>query len=253
MRAVVLAGERPGGSPLAEAGDVPCKALLPVGDQPMLQRVLDALRHATAVDELIVCGPGVLSKIQGMDDVRVIPAADSPAQSVLKTLDALSDEAPVLVTTADHALLRAEIVDHFVSKAIASPADVTAGVARLELVREAYPQLKKTPHRLRGGAWCGCNLFLLQTPQARRAPEYWRRLEANRKRPWRAAGLIGWSFLLRYLLRTMTLEAATRHIGGRMGITVGTVELPFAEASVDVDSVADWEVVRRAVEVASKA
>ena len=253
MRAVILAGERPGENPLTAAGGVACKALLPIGDRSMLQRVLDALRRAETVDEIIVCGPAALSHHPGMNDTPLVAAAETPALSVLSALETLSDDEPVLVTTADHALLRAEIVDYFVSAANAAPADVTAGVARLELVRDAYPQRKKTPHRLRGGSWCGCNLFLMHTPAARAAPEYWRRVEANRKRPWRAAGIVGWSFLLRYLLRSMTLESATRHIANRMGINVQTVALPFAEAAVDVDSVADWEVVQRAVELASEA
>ena len=46
----------------------------------------------------------------------------------------------------------------------------------------------------------------MKTPRGRRAPEFWRRIAALRKRPWRAARVIGWGFLFRYLMRAMTLD-----------------------------------------------
>ena len=221
----------------------------------MIRRVVDALTSATSVGGLVMCGPAEdvvqsspeLQTLTRQDGVRWIAPATSPASSVLAALDALPDDAPVLVTTADHALLRPEIVDHFVQEAVALDADVVAGVARLDRVLLEYPELKKTPHRLKDAGWCGCNLFLMKTTRGRRAPEYWRQIEVLRKRPWRAARLIGWGFLFRYLMRTMTLEVATGHIAERMGAQVRTVELPFAEAAVDVDSEHDWQVIRHAV------
>ncbi|MCB1282652.1 MAG: hypothetical protein KDB18_14105, partial [Salinibacterium sp.] len=84
-----------------------------------------------------------------------------------------------------------------------------------------------------------------RTPAARSAADYWRRVEANRKRPWRAARLIGWRFLVHYMARRLTLEQAAAHIGQRIGIRIKPLELDHAEASVDVDSVSDWTVIRQ--------
>ena len=41
--AIILAGDRTSGDPLAEAAGVACKSLVPVGGRPMVLRVLDSL------------------------------------------------------------------------------------------------------------------------------------------------------------------------------------------------------------------
>jgi GTP:adenosylcobinamide-phosphate guanylyltransferase len=55
--AVILAGVRPTGDPVAEAAGVSCKAFIPVGDRPMVLRVLDALDASRQIGTRILCGP----------------------------------------------------------------------------------------------------------------------------------------------------------------------------------------------------
>ena len=55
--AIVLAGVRPTGDPVAEAAGVPCKAFIPVGGKPMVLRVLDALEASPKIKTRILCGP----------------------------------------------------------------------------------------------------------------------------------------------------------------------------------------------------
>lgn len=252
VTAVVLAGERPGRRALAEAAGVPCKALLPVGGRPMVERVVDALRGSPRIGPIAICGPdaeaptdAVFAALLRREGVSWVPAGATPAASVAGTLSRLGDRGPVLVTTADHALLAPRVVDHFVGGAEPLAADLVAGVARYERVHAGFPALRKTKLRLRDGAWCGCNLFLLKTPEARRGVEFWQRVEAHRKRPWRAAGVIGWWFLGLYLAGWMSLDAAVSRIGRRMGLRAAAVEIPLAEAAVDVDSEDDWHVIDR--------
>ncbi len=54
LTALVLAGTRPGGDPLAQAAGVSHKALIPIGGVPMLQRVLVALAAVPAVARIVV-------------------------------------------------------------------------------------------------------------------------------------------------------------------------------------------------------
>ena len=52
--ALVLAGVRPGGDPLAEFAGVSHKALIPIGGVAMLDRVVDALRASGRIDRIVV-------------------------------------------------------------------------------------------------------------------------------------------------------------------------------------------------------
>jgi GTP:adenosylcobinamide-phosphate guanylyltransferase len=175
--------------------------------------------------------------------VRWFAPQASPSSSAFSVLQALPDDVPVLVTTADHALLTAAMVDHFCAAARASNCDVVAGVARHDLVAKAFPGTRRTVTRLKDGGYCGCNMFAFLTPQARLAADFWRKVEKERKKPLRVIKVMGWSAVLRYLLGQLTLAQALAKLSQRMGMKVGVVQMPFAEAAVDVDKVDDWRLV----------
>ncbi|MEE4462085.1 MobA-like NTP transferase domain containing protein, partial [Azotobacter chroococcum] len=75
---------------------------------------------------------------------------------------------------------------------------------------------------------------------------FWRQVEQERKRPWRViAGALGPLATLRYLLGRLTLEQALAQLSRKLGVKIGAVVLPFAEAAIDVDSRADLDLVER--------
>jgi len=49
--------------------------------------------------------------------------------------------------------------------------------------------------------------------------------------------------VVRYLLGRLTLEQALAGLSRRMQLKVVVVQMPFAEAAVDVDKVEDWLLV----------
>jgi hypothetical protein len=130
-------------------------------------------------------------------------------------------------------------VEHFCSAARASGADVVVGIAPYAAVRELFPGMRKTLLRFRDGDYCGCNLFAFLTADGRAIAELWREVESARKTPWRVIGLIGWGAVLRYRLGWLSLDQAMALLSRRTGLKVVAVRLPFGEAAVDVDSLAD--------------
>ena len=152
---------------------------------------------------------------------------------------------PVLITTADHPLLTAEVVDHFCRDSAATGCDVVVGLAPYDQVRAAYPELKKTVLRFRDGGYCGCNLFAFLTPDGRRVADFWRQVERERKKPLAVIRLLGLWALLRYRMGWLTLDAALAGLSRRVGLRIGVVILPYAHAAVDVDSLSDYVLVQR--------
>ena len=255
--AVVLAGDRRPDDPVARVAGVPSKALARVGDRSMARRVLDTLAATRAVGPRILCGPprealeadaGLRALVEAGEVQWVAPLA-TPSVSAAAVLERVPAATPVLLTTADHALLAPAVVDHFCTAASASGADVAVGLARAEEVTAAFPQSRRTILRLGGRGYCGCNLFALLTPAGRGAVTYWRRIEQERKRPLRLMiGALGWSAIVHHALGRLTLERALARISRRLGVHAAPVILPFPEAAVDVDSVEDLQLVRAIVE-----
>lgn len=249
--ALVLAADRTANDPVASKTGVACKAFAPVGGTPMIIRVLDALAASNAVKSTILCGPPkallpqcpeLLQRIES-GQVIWIENQDSPSRSAEQGLKQVDQASRVLLTTADHALLTPEIVCYFLQASGAIDCDATVGVIRHETIKAAFPASRRTVIRLRGGGFCGCNLFAFNR-RGRELVSFWQRAEDQRKRPWRLIGLVlGWKAVVSYLFDTLTLPQALKTISAKIGIQVEAVTLPFPHAGIDVDKVDDWLLV----------
>ena len=251
--AIVLAGDRGPDDPVAKAAGVSCKALVPVVGRPMILRVLDALTDSSVVDSLIVCGSssrlaGHSPELDGLiaaGKIRWVENRSSPSLSTQAALSVLPDDKAVLVTTADHALLTSQMVDHFCTRAAETGCDVVAGLARADMVAKAFPEGRRTVTRLRDGGYCGCNLFAFLTPRASRALTFWRRVEEQRKHPLKIVQTLGPVAVLRYLFGRLTLKEGLARMSALMDARAGAVWMPDAEAAVDVDKLEDWALVEK--------
>lgn len=251
--ALVLAGSRGPADPVAAYRGLTHKCLVPAGGVPMLARVLDTLSASPCIDGIVIstergagiaAEPAIARRVDG-HRVRLIPAAASPSLSVAAALAGIAAPYPVLLTTADHPLLRPEMVAHFCREAVASGADVVAGLTSSATLLSRYPASRRTWLRFRDERYSGANLFALMTPAAAAAVAFWRRVEAERKRPWRIARAFGWSALAAYLLGRLTLDGAMERVSGVIGCRARAVRMPFAEAAIDVDKPADLDLVER--------
>lgn len=243
VAALVLAGSRGGVDPVADYAGVAEKALIEVGGRTMLARVVAAL-HAAGIDQVAVsAGGAVADAVRTLGADPIAPAA-GPSASTAAAVERLGT--PLLVTTADHALLQPEWVTDFVT-GVPPEADVAVLLARREAVEAAAPGSRRTYLRFADGDWSGCNLFLLATPHAVEAVRLWQSVERDRKRPWRIVRRLGPGLLLRYLLGQLSLADALAALGRRAGVTAAVVACSDGLAAVDVDKPADLDFVRARV------
>ncbi|MGI8932082.1 MAG: NTP transferase domain-containing protein [Sphingomicrobium sp.] len=242
--ALVLAGSRPGVDPFAAAHGTDLKALIPVGGQPMVARPVAALLASASVGAVRVLAQAVdrIAAALPADPRVTVEASDA---TIAATLDAiLTDQDarfPMLVTTADHALLDAAMVDDFCRQA--TGADLAIGLVERRALMARLPQTKRTWLRFRGGAYSGANLFAFGTPDAARAVGLWREVEQDRKKGWRMIAALGPALLFGAVLRLRTLDQTLDAVGKRLGLTVRKVECRDPLAAVDVDKSSDHALV----------
>ncbi|WP_097065976.1 nucleotidyltransferase family protein [Nitrosovibrio sp. Nv4] len=250
--AVVLAADRTANDPIAVATGAACKAIAPICGKPMIIRVLDALEASGMVRMIIVCGPpaSVLPECPELEErikcgrITWLPNLDSPSRSANSGLAQIDQGAPVLLTTADHALLTPSIVRYFLSKSQEADSDATVGVVKHEDVATAFPGVKRTVIRLRDGGVCGCNLYAFLNQNGRGLVSVWQRAEDLRKQPWRLIGqTFGVTTVLFYLLGLLTIDKGLKAVRAKTGIRVQPVFLPYPQAGVDVDKVEDMLLV----------
>ena len=138
-----------------------------------------------------MAGQQELRSLLAAGEITLVDGDATPSASVAKVLSQGAVATPLLVTTADHPLLTSAIVDSFCRRALEGGADVGVGLVSARLVRETFPDGQRTHLRFHEDSYCGCNLYALVTQKSARAPQFWVRIEAYRKQPWRMIGFIG--------------------------------------------------------------
>lgn len=220
----------------------------------MLVRVVERLNAWPTIERILINidEPALLLGLPGLMTLRekgvveFMKSTDSPSLSVLESLEwADLERGPVLVTTADHPLLDDDMLEMFFRESARLDADLTFGFVSRVTIEERFPEARRTYLRFRDGAFSGANLFLFRTPNAARAATFWRRVESERKHPWRIARAFGFGTLLLFLARRLDLDAALIRASKVIGARVEAIRMNIAEAAVDVDKIEDLELVRR--------
>ncbi|HKK29131.1 MAG TPA: NTP transferase domain-containing protein [Alphaproteobacteria bacterium] len=251
---LLLAGSRSGADPVAAEAGVASKIFVPVCGKPMIEHVLATVLGLREVRHVIVVTDAadllreidIVASANSAHRLSFVQPAETPSTSVLQALDHPQATFPLLITTADTPLLTVQMVRWFWG-AVPAEADVAAAVARGVDIRERFPLARRTFLKFSDGDFSGCNLFALKSPEARRLVNYWRQLEAHRKRPVKMARLLGLPAVIRYLLGRLSLRTAAENLSRRAGAKAAIVPIPFAEAAVDVDKPEDLPVVEHAL------
>ena len=252
--AVLLAGERGGSGPVAEAAGVPCKALAKVGTRPMLSRVLGALLRTRNVENCLVVGnpefeDALKPLISEFENFAAWQQGEaSPARSAARAASHVPADRQILLTTADHPLLDSHLLEKFLYHPAAESHDATVGLVRHAEVMARHPTARCTPLRFSDDAYCGTNLFLFRTAASRRLMQTWTRVEQARKTPWRVISLLGPLAVLGYLTKQLSLAGALGALSRKTGLNLGAAILDEPRAALDVDTVGDWEFAQRLIQ-----
>lgn len=243
--ALLLAGSRPGGDPLTRSFGVDYKPLIPIQGEPMLLRPLRALLASPSVTAVRVLTqePARLAEVIP-DDVRV--QLEPSQATIAATLKRLCQDPhtpyPILVTTADHALLTPRMVEAFIAGS--SGCDISVGFVESRPLLARFPDAQRTWLRFGKGKYSGANLFALNTPGAGIAIERWRAIEQDRKKGWRVLLQLGLPLFLGAVLRVRSLEQTAAGLGRRLGIVIKPVVMDDPLAAIDVDKPADYSLVQ---------
>ena len=244
--AVLLAGSRPGVDPFAAAHGTDLKALIPLAGLPMIRRPVDALLASDriAAVRVLTQQPQRIAAVLPADPRLTV----EPSQgTIAATLAALcTDPAtrwPLLVTTADHALLDAAMIAEFCNGA--APADIAIAVVERQRLLGRLPEARRTWIGFKAGAYSGANLFALGGPQALSAIAWWRAVEQDRKKGWKLMWQLGPSLFAAAMLRLLSLKDVLARIGARLGLDIRPVVMSDPLACVDIDKQADLDLAER--------
>lgn len=244
ITAIVLAGSRPEGDPFAAGFGARIKALIPVAGEPMALRPVRALLASPNIASIAVLAqqPELLAEVLPKDSRLSVRRS---LGTIADTLSAICRDPttswPVLVTTADHALLSPDMVAEFCDKA--SGADIAVAFVESSGLLARFPDAQRTWLAFGGGRYSGANLFLLGTPAAERAIAQWRIVESDRKKGLRVLAALGPTLFMGAILKLRTLHQTAEGLSRKLKILVRAVEMSDPLAAIDVDKPSDHALV----------
>ena len=210
----------------------------------MVHRPVRALMETKSIGKILVLSQSPDRLAAVLPKSRKIKLQESQG-TIAETLENLILKRvanfPMLVTTADHALLDAKMIAEFIGNA--EGADLALGVVERTSLLKRLPQSKRTWIPFRGGAYSGANLFAFGSIKALAAIEQWRSVEQDRKRGWRVLSILGPALLFGALLRLRTIDQTAAAMARKLGMTARIIVMSNPLAAVDVDKPVDHAIV----------
>lgn len=243
INAVVLAGDS---KKDAVQQGVANKALLPIHGRPMIRYVVEALRSAPSIGMIAVIGPESLLKahLQGLVDIY-LEGRDSLFDNLAAGMEPFAADKAVLVVTSDIPMIRGEMVEDLLARCLEKDGDLGYPVVEKALNDARFPGMERTYVRLREGRFTGGNIVYVSPAAVKRCADFARKVIAYRKKPLKAARLLGIGFLIRLISGRLTIAQAEARFSRLLNISAHAIITPYPEVGNDVDKPSDVEMVQR--------
>lgn len=249
-RIIILAAQRPGVvNPLAHAHGVSHKCLVPLKGKPLIAHVLTTVTAQPDIASVRVSvEPEVFQALETIfaslgkpaDFFACVASANNLADSV--SAAAAGHDGPIIVTTADHALLTPDAITAM-HDVLSGGADGALAMATQSAVHRVHPDGQRRFYRFADDAYSNCNLYGLSGADSLRAAEIFRsggQFAKKAKRIVEAFGLIN---LILLRLRLISLRGGLKRISRRMGLRIEPVILADGRNAIDVDNERTYAVV----------
>ena len=255
--AIVTAGGtlRPD-SELLKATGIEKKALIPIAGKPMIGWVIDALRGSGQVNHIIVVGLNPEDLNYNDDMLHFIESTGNLVDNVFAGVHYLQEINPdtrkILVVSSDIPLITPEIVRGFIEECAPHDKDSYYSVVKKEVMEARFPNSNRTFVPFKDGRFSGGDAFFFDVSAVRGNIKLAKALTGTRKNYFKQAQMIGFSFIIRVLLRMMTVTEAGARAGERGNLDGGVVITKYAEIGMDVDKFHQFEMVKAELEQVTK-
>lgn len=247
--AIVIAGGEINGNLQNESG-VTNEALIPIGNTIMVDYVVSALEKAPSVDKIVVVGPtkDLKKYYEETNTIILVEPGATAVESVLNGLKYISMNKKLLICTGDIPLLTPEAVEDFLSTCSSKEADLHYSIVPQEVNEKKYPDVKRTYVKLKEGTFTGGNILLVNPGIIHRCAEKGEELVRLRKSPLALSRLIGFRFILKFLLHLLSLSDTEDKFSKLLGIKGVGIISNYPEVGIDVDKQSDLILVKKVLE-----
>jgi hypothetical protein len=228
------------------------KALLDMNGRTMLERVVDALQAAQTVGEIVVVGLGSDLGMSFQKPVYHVTDHGSLLKNALAGIAKMRELHPetnlVMLCSADIPTITPAIVDDFIQKCAPYDKGMVYNFVDKPTLEARFPHSYRTYVKLKDALVAGGDVTLIQADLTDSNQEIWEALTNARKHAWQLARVIGFRFMLKFLLRQLSfadIEATALRITKR---PCQIMLNPHAEIAMDADKPEQVALLRADIE-----
>jgi GTP:adenosylcobinamide-phosphate guanylyltransferase len=239
--------------PLYGLAPVEKKALIPLAGKVMVSWVIDALLNSTEIDNIIIVGLKRHELDYHEPRLHFVDSAGDLVDNIFIGVNKLQVIQPsvkkFLLVSSDIPLITPEIVRGFIEECGNQEAHLYYAVVEEKTMEARFPHSKRTYIPFKGGRYTGGDVFLFDI--AATNPENFglaKSLTSSRKNYLTQARLIGFDFIFRFLLRSMTVHEAARRASAKVNLDGRAVDTRYAELGMDLDKPHQYEMIKTCLE-----
>jgi molybdopterin-guanine dinucleotide biosynthesis protein A len=250
MDVVILAGGPTPEALSAALGEStpPERALIEINGRATIAYLLDSLRGVEGVDRIAIVGnQSTLSATRALAPQSVgVEAHSTLVENILAGAAACSSS-QLLLCTCDIPLVTSETWQEFLRRVGQNGLEAAYPIVRRETVEQQFPQGKRTYATLTDGTFTGGNAFVLPRAQLENLKTVIDAAYQARKNPIAIARILGLSFVVKAVLKKLSINDLERKMTKVLGCRAGAVEMSDASIAFDVDKPQDLEVAQQAL------
>lgn len=247
MNALILAGKKEAGR-LESCKKLTNKALLKLNETPMIEYIVNALHGSKIVEKIVVVGPEQdLNTLLEKKVTKVLQSTDSILENVETGLEYLKDSNKILLLTSDIPLINGQIIDRFIEQCKDYDALFFYPIITRENIQKKYPEAVRSYFTLKEGTFCGGNIVIFNKLLFEKNKPLINELYENRKDVKKYIRLLGIKFLVKYLLKILTIDEIEKKAAQIVGYPVKSIIVEDPEIMIDLDKLSDYELILQTI------
>jgi hypothetical protein len=184
--------------------------------------------------------------------LNFVAARASLLDNIFAGLEKLQEFEPdlkkFLLFSSDIPLVTPEIVRGFIDECGDQSADFYYSAIEERTMEARFPGSKRSYVPFKGGRYCGGDAFLIDVTASHGNIELARQLTSVRKNYFKQVQLAGFGFLIKFVLRQMSIHEAAKEVAGRVWFVPKAVDTKFAELGMDLDKPPQYEIIKAELE-----
>ena len=248
---VILSGKRTVHNQLLEfAGDVNNKALIEIDGKVMIQHVINALNESKYIENIYLVAPEDFKELSFNSEkpLEIIPCGDTVVENLMIAIRQSSKAESVVITTCDNPLFRGFMLDEFIQRCLMTDADFYYSVGKESVIKASYPKMVRTYVPAKDDGYTGANVYFVNKERFSADENMLAKIDSYRKTPWKYVKLLGWTPLMKFAFKMITLEDVEARASEVIGCRFKLIPMPYPECGIDVDKVSDLTFVRELVQ-----